>query len=161
LFAYHDDLDLCWRAALEKIKSYYIPSSIVYHPPEGYTFKWNSFKFYLLERNRQYCLLTHYTRKTYFKMLPALIMVDIGVSFYYLKKGVFLSKLKATLNILKNFGQINSTYYKIQRKRTITDRELIKIFHDDIIIPKMMDSKNNESLGNFIKKLSEITRKFL
>ena len=82
LFAYHDDLDLCWRAALEKIKSYYIPSSIVYHPPEGYTFKWNSFKFYLLERNRQYCLLTHYTRKTYFKMLPALIMVDIGVSFY-------------------------------------------------------------------------------
>ena len=161
LFAYHDDLDLCWRAALENIKSYYIPSSIVYHPPEGYTFKWNSFKFYLLERNRQYCLLTHYTRKTYFKMLPALIMVDIGVSFYYLKKGVFLSKLKATLNILKNFGQINSTYYKIQRKRTITDRELIKIFHDDIIIPKMMDSKNNESLGNFIKKLSEITRKFL
>ena len=116
LFAYHDDLDLCWRAALEKIKSYYIPSSIVYHPPEGYTFKWNSFKFYLLERNRQYCLLTHYTRKTYFKMLPALIMVDIGVSFYYLKKGVFLSKLKATLNILKNFGQINSRYYKIQRK---------------------------------------------
>ena len=51
--------------------------------------------------------------------------------------------------------------YKIQRKRTISDRELIKIFHDDIIIPKMMDSKNNESLGNFIKKLSEITRKFL
>ena len=26
LFAYHDDLDLCWRAALENIKSYYIPS---------------------------------------------------------------------------------------------------------------------------------------
>ena len=54
LFAYHDDLDLCWRAALEDIRSYYIPSSIVYHPPEGYTFKWNNFKFYLLERNRQY-----------------------------------------------------------------------------------------------------------
>ena len=48
LFAYHDDLDLCWRAALEDIKSYYIPSSIVYHPPEGFSFKWNSFKFYLL-----------------------------------------------------------------------------------------------------------------
>ena len=42
LFAYHDDLDLCWRAALEDIKSYYIPSSIVYHPPEGFSFKWNS-----------------------------------------------------------------------------------------------------------------------
>ena len=41
-------------------------------------------------------------------MLPALIMViDIGVFFYYLKKGVLLSKFKATLNILKNFSQIN------------------------------------------------------
>ena len=133
LFAYHDDLDLCWRAALENIKSYYIPSSIVYHPPEGYTFKWNSFKFYLLERNRQYCLLTHYSRGTYFKMLPALIMVDIGVFFYYLKKGVLGSKIKATLNILKNFNQINSRYKQIQNKRLISDRELIEIFDDDII----------------------------
>ena len=161
LFAYHDDLDLCWRAALENIKSYYIPSSIVYHPPEGYTFKWNSFKFYLLERNRQYCLLTHYSRVTYFKMLPALMMVDIGVFFYYLKKGVLQSKFKATLNILKNFNQINSRYKQIQNKRLISDRELIEIFDDDIIIPKMMDSKNNNSLGNFIKKLSQFTRKFL
>ena len=161
LFAYHDDLDLCWRAALENIKSYYIPSSIVYHPREGYTFKWNSFKFYLLERNRQYCLLTHYSRGTYFKMIPALIMIEIGVFFYYLKKGVLLSKFKATLSILKNFKHINSRYKKIQNKRLISDRELIKIFEDDIIIPKMMDSKNNDSLGNFIKKLSQFTRKFL
>ena len=161
LFAYHDDLDLCWRAALKNIKSYYIPSSIVYHPPEGYTFKWNSFKFYLLERNRQYCLLTHYSRTTYFKMLPALIMVDIGVFFYYLKKGVLLSKFKATLSILKNFKHINVTYKKIQNKRLISDSELIKNFDDNIIIPKMMDSKNNNSLGNLIKNLSQFTRKFL
>ena len=161
LFAYHDDLDLCWRAALKNIKSYYIPSSIVYHPPEGYTFKWNSFKFYLLERNRQYCLLTHYSRKTYFKMLPALMIIEIGVFFYYLKKGVLLSKFKATLNILKNINQINSRYKKIQNKRLISDSELIKNFDDNIIIPKMMDSKNNNSLGNLIKNLSQFTRKFL
>ena len=161
LFAYHDDLDLCWRAALKNIKSYYIPSSIVYHPPEGYTFKWNSFKFYLLERNRQYCLLTHYSRKTYFKMLPALMIIEIGVFFYYLKKGVLLSKFKATLSILKNFKHINVTYKKIQNKRLISDSELIKNFDDNIIIPKMMDSKNNNSLGNLIKNLSQFTRKFL
>tara|TARA_B100000029_G_scaffold225061_1_gene222878 strand:- start:184 stop:1227 length:1044 start_codon:yes stop_codon:yes gene_type:complete len=161
LFAYHDDLDLCWRAALEDIKSYYIPSSIVFHPSEGYTFKWNSFKFYLLERNRQYCLLTHYARGTYFKMLPALFMVEIGVFFYYLKKGVIQSKFKASFNILKNFNQINSRYNEIQKKRLVSDKELIKKFHDEIIIPKMMDGKNNESLGNFIKKLSQFTRKFI
>tara|TARA_B100000029_G_C16880672_1_gene706616 strand:- start:184 stop:468 length:285 start_codon:yes stop_codon:yes gene_type:complete len=94
-------------------------------------------------------------------MLPALVMIDIGVCFYYLRKGVFWSKIKASTNILKNFSQINSRYNEIQKRRKIADRELIKNFHDDVIIPKMMDSKNNELLGNFIKKLSQFTRKFL
>ena len=89
------------------------------------------------------------------------MIIEIGVFFYYLKKGVLLSKFKATLNILKNINQINSRYKKIQNKRLISDSELIKNFDDNIIIPKMMDSKNNDSLGNFIKKLSQFTRKFL
>ena len=113
LFAYHDDLDLCWRAAMQDIKSYYIPSSIVYHPSEGFSFKWTDFKYYLLERNRQYCILTHYSRETYYKMLPALIIVEIGVFCFYLKKGVAISKIKATCNILKNLGYINKKYKKI------------------------------------------------
>jgi len=62
---------------------------------------------------------------------------------------------------MKNFNQINSRYKKIQNKRLISDSELIKNFDDNIIIPKMMDSKNNDSLGNFIKILSQFTRKFL
>ena len=51
LFAYHDDLDLCWRGMIKGIKSFYIHKSVVYHPLEGYSFKWNSFKFFLMERN--------------------------------------------------------------------------------------------------------------
>ena len=46
LFAYHDDLDLCWRGRLKGIRSFYIHKSIIYHPLEGYSFKWNSFKFF-------------------------------------------------------------------------------------------------------------------
>ena len=70
LFAYHDDLDLCWRAAMFGISSFYVPSSVIFHPIEGYSFKWSKFKFYLMERNRQYCLLTHFTKSSYLKMLP-------------------------------------------------------------------------------------------
>ena len=94
-------------------------------------------------------------------MMPALTIIEIGVFFYYLKKGVLLSKFKATLNILKNFKHINSRYKEIQNKRLVSDRELIKIFEDDITIPKMMDSEYNNGLGNFIKNLSQFTRKFL
>ena len=160
LFAYHDDLDLCWRAALQNIKSYYIPTSIVYHPPEGFSFKWNDFKFYLLERNRQYCLLTHYSRKTYLKMLPALIVVNIGVFLYYLKKGRIISKFKADINILKNFNHINQRYKKIQNERMVSDEKLIETFEDSILVPKIMDSQKNGLFANFIKNLSRLVRKF-
>ena len=161
LFAYHDDLDLCWRAAMQDIKSYYIPTSIVYHPPEGFSFKWTAFKYYLLERNRQYCILTHYSRKTYYKMLPALIIVEIGVFLFYLKKGVAISKIRATCSILKNLGYINEKYKKIQNERIVSDKKLIKMFEDQILVPKIMDDQKNDFFGNFIKDLSRLSRRFL
>ena len=73
LFAYHDDLDLCWRASMQGIQSYYIPTSIVFHPSEGFSFKWSNFKFFLLERNRLYCLFTHYSHSTILRFLPSLV----------------------------------------------------------------------------------------
>ena len=38
LFAYHDDLDLGWRAHLEGINSWYVPKSIINHKLCGYSF---------------------------------------------------------------------------------------------------------------------------
>ena len=105
LFAYHDDLDLGWRGIQLGIKSYYVPKSVIYHPIEGYSFKWSNFKFFLLERNRQYCLLTHYNRSTYYKLVPILILVDIAVFFFYLKKGIALAKIKAHLDIVRNLNK--------------------------------------------------------
>tara|TARA_B100001146_G_scaffold121513_1_gene106704 strand:- start:153 stop:437 length:285 start_codon:yes stop_codon:yes gene_type:complete len=94
-------------------------------------------------------------------MLPALMIVEIGVFLFYLKKGVAISKIKATCNILKNLGYINKKYKKIQSERTISDKKLIKTFEDGILIPKIMDSQNNDFFGSFIKNLSSFSRRFL
>ena len=101
LFLYHDDLDLGWRAAQIGVKSYYVPLSRIYHA-ESYILKWGSQKFYWLERNRQYCLLTHYSKKTYQKMLPSLVLVDIMVWLVYLSKGFLGSKIRAHIDIIRN-----------------------------------------------------------
>jgi len=160
LFAYHDDLDLCWRAALQGIASHYVPASIVYHPPEGFSFKWSTFKYYLLERNRHYCLLTHYSRSTLYKMLPALILIDVAVLFFYLKKGMLKQKIQATLNILKNWDQIQQKYKQIQKERKIDDKTLIRNFSDQIYVPKQVSAmENNTLLNKFISKLSRSVRK--
>jgi len=41
IFLYHDDLDLGWRASQLGIKSYYVPTSLIYHA-ESYSLKWNA-----------------------------------------------------------------------------------------------------------------------
>ncbi len=162
LFAYHDDLDLCWRASMLGINSFYVPSSVIFHPIEGYSFKWSKFKFYLMERNRQYCLLTHFSKSSYFKMLPSLILVDFAVSLFYLKKGMFGTKIRTSLNILKNLTKISKKYQEIQSTRILSDKEIIKIFQDKIQVPKwVVSEESNEIFNNFLNKLSKITRSIM
>jgi GT2 family glycosyltransferase len=159
LFAYHDDLDLCWKGKLKGIKSFYIHKSIIYHPLEGYSFKWNSFKFFLMERNRLYCLNKNFSKKTIFKMLPSLILVDIAVTLFYLKKGFISEKIKANLDILKNYKHISRNHNLIQKNRIINDNEIIKKFTNKIEVPKwVIEKENNNFLNKIFENLSKISR---
>ena len=162
LFAYHDDLDLCWRAALHRIPSYYVPKSLVYHPPEGFSFKWSNFKYFLLERNRIYCILTHYSRSTYYKMIPTLILVDFAVTLFYIKRRMLGSKIRANLDILKNWNKIRQKYNEIQEIRIVSDKEMIREFKDGIQVPyQVANKRENEMFNNFLEKLAKITRKII
>lgn len=162
LFAYLDDMDLGWRALLLGIKSHYIPKSIVYHPPEGFSFKWSNYKFYLLERNRLYCLLTHYTHSTLFKMIPSLFLTELAIIVFYLKKRMFRQKINGYFDIIKNRRQIKNRYNEIQNTRTISDKEIIKNFQDRIYVPEKVEGrKNNELFNQYIESLAKITRKLI
>jgi len=159
LFAYHDDLDLCWKGKLKGIKSFYIHKSIIYHPLEGYSFKWNSFKFFLMERNRLYCLNKNFTKKTIFKMIPSLILVDIAITLFYLKKGFILEKIKANFDILKKFNQISKNHNLIQKNRIIDDNEIIEKFTNKIEVPKwVIEKENNDFLNKIFENLGKIAR---
>ena len=159
LFAFHDDLELCWRGALMGIKSFYVPTSIVYHPIEGYSFRWSPLKFKLLERNRKYCLLTLYSRSTLYKMIPALFLIDIAVLFFYISKGLVRMKISADIEILKNLKKINEKYKKNQKIRKINDSELINQFKNEVIVPQwVIKDKTNSLFNKFLIILSKITR---
>jgi GT2 family glycosyltransferase len=158
LQVYHDDLDLGWRGKHIGIKSYYIPTSIVYHAG-SYHYKWSPLKFYLLERNRHYCLLTHYSKKTFYKLLPSLILIEILVFFYFLRKGLFKEKIKAYVNILQNRKQISKKYHDLENKKTIPDSTTIKNFPDEIFITSEIggnfSSKMFNSILSFFSKISK------
>jgi len=149
LFLYHDDLDLGWRAAQIGIKSYYVPNSVIYHA-ESYSLKWSSKKFFWLERNRRYCIMTHYSKDTCKKMQISLILVEMMVWLFYLSKGFLSAKIRAELDIIKNKDQITSRYKELESKKLVSDKELIKLFPDEIFVPKNVSGKIGSRVFNSI-----------
>lgn len=149
LFLYHDDLDLGWRAAQMGIKSFFVPRSIIYHA-ESPNLKWTSKKFYWLERNRKYCLLTHYSKDTYRKMSFSLFLIDIIIWIFYISKGFIIVKIKAEFDILKNRNLIQKKYEEIEMKKVILDRDIIKMFSDKIFVPQSVTSSRINKLFNYI-----------
>jgi len=159
LFLYHDDLDLGWRASQIGINSYYVPKSKIYHV-ESYSLKWSAKKFYWLERNRKYCLLTHYSKKTYAKMLPSLLLVDFFVWFFYLSKGFVGAKIKADLDILRNKKSIEKKYKELESKKIVPDEELVKKFPDEIFVPvDVTEGSVNRRFNSILSRLSKRAKK--
>jgi hypothetical protein len=155
LFLYMDDLDLGWRGAQIGIKSFYVPTSSIYHA-EGSGIRWSSKKIFWLERNRKYCLLTHLSKKTFFLMLPSLMLVDFFVFLFCLRKGFTIAKIKAELNILKNFNIILKKHNEIESKKLIPDMTIIKNFTDNIFLPQNLTKTQNE--GIFLRYFSKLSR---
>ena len=159
LFLYHDDLDLGWRAAQIGINSYYVPKSKIFHA-ESYSLKWSAKKFYWLERNRKYCLKTHYSKDTYKKMSFSLMLVDLSIWIFYISKGFLNAKIRAELDILKNKKIIENKYLELEKKKIISDKELIEKFPDEIFVPtnvseQSLNKKFNSLLTRLSKKVKE------
>ena len=159
LFLYHDDLDLGWRAAQIGINSYYVPKSKIFHV-ESYSLKWSSKKFYWLERNRKYCLLTHYSKKTYEQMRFSLMLVDLFVWAFYFSKGFLGVKIRAELDIRRNKKIIEKKYIELENKKIIPDIELIKNFPDEIFVPTNVSQQSlNLKFNSILTKLSKKVKK--
>ena len=155
LFLYHDDLDLGWRAAHLGIKSYYVPLATIYHA-ESYSLKWSSKKFYWLERNRKYCILTHYSKDTYKKMRPYLRQVEFMVWLFYLSKRFLGTKIRAELDIRKNRKHILEKYQELESKKIVSDHELLKTFPDEIFVPKNVSGTiGSRTFNSVLTRLSK------
>ena len=127
---------------------------------ESYSLKWSAKKFYWLERNRKYCLLTHYSKETYEKMRFSLALVDLFVWAFYFSKGFLGAKIKAEIEIKKNKEHILRKYQELEDKKIITDKELIKNFPDKIFVPTNVSQESmNQTFNSVLAKLSKKFKK--
>jgi len=161
IFLYLDDLDLGWRGQQIGIKSYYVPNITIFHVG-SYNYKWSAMKFFWLERNRHYCILTHVSKNTLIKMIPALILVEIMMIVFYSIKGYGKMKIKAYFQILKNIKHIKRKHNELNKKRTVSDKEIMKKFSDKVFIPNQISNDVTIKIFNGILCiLSKYTKKII
>ncbi len=136
LYMYHDDIDIGWKAKLAGYKIVLAPKSIVYHK---YSFKRSARMVYYMERNRYIIVFTFYKFFTILLILPALIIMDLGLLLFSIFSGWLGQKLKVYGYFLKpgSWIKIYHNRQKIKKIRKIGDRQIIKNFSGQILFQEI------------------------
>ncbi len=123
---YNEDQDLGWRLWLSGYKIVLAPTALVYH---RYEFSRSISKYYYMDRNRILAILKNYHWLTLLLIIPAGIVMELGLAFFALKSGWFKKKLAVWGYFLNPFHwvYIIKARNSIQKKRTLKEKEIVKM----------------------------------
>lgn len=130
-FMYHDDLEICYKARLLEYRIAIAPKASMFHK---YEFGRNKHKFYYMERNRFLFILQFFECSTLFLILPAFIVMELGVLYYAFRNGWLSAKWKAYSYFLDP-GNRNALYSKRkiwQKRRKVRDLQTMRDFSSKI-----------------------------
>ncbi len=155
---YNEDQDLGWRIWLRGYKCVLSLNSVVYHK---YEFSKSISKYYFMDRNRIITSLKNYKTISLILLLPAFLLMELGLLFFSIFNGWFIKKIRVYLYFLNPFSwfYILRERRKIQKNRKINDSELLKIISGKISYQEV-DSIFLK-LGNFFLSVYFIFFKFL
>ena len=143
LFLYYDDVNLCWRAQLAGRRVVYCPRATVTH---GYEFSGRGGKWFLLERNRLYTVLSHYEARTLALLAPLLLATEAGILAAAAGGGWLTEKLRAYASLWRMRRELLAQRRRVQASRRRSDAELMALFDDRLdsaLMPKAATSVAN------------------
>jgi len=117
-FAYHEDVDLAWRARLLRWRCLYNPRAIVYHIHSATGTEGSPFKNYLLGRNKVWTVAKNYPIPELFFYLPIIISYDLAAVLFHLAKGD-ASPLKGRVAGLLGLSKALRKRWEIQSRRRV------------------------------------------
>jgi len=147
-FLYHEDLEYTLRLKSIGFKSVVVPKSIFYHK---YSFSRNQDKFYYIERNRYGVMLIYFRWPTLVLLFPMALILDLGLLLFAWKTGWLKEKLATYKYWLKksSWKLWLGKRRKIQAKRTVTDRTLLKLAVGRVVFEeKSIDNPLLRYVGN-------------
>jgi GT2 family glycosyltransferase len=129
MFAYSEDLDLCWRLRLMGYKIQSCPRAILIHRLSA-SWKKSMKSLYLAHRNFLRASLKNYSAKNLLKHIPPFIMTSLFFGLFaslLSKNGAFL--LSVTKSLLHNILKFNSTLKArqiVQNTRNVSDNVVLE-----------------------------------
>ncbi len=146
-FAYHEDVDLAWRARSRGWRCMYSPRAVVYHVHSGTGMEGSAFKNRLLGRNKIWTMVKNYPSPHIFLFLPLIAFYDLATTFYGLLKRQDASPLRGRLASLGLLRQMLRKRQEIQRKRTSSEFPWLSPLADPVTM-----SRRFERLQSFITR---------
>ncbi len=126
-FLYYDDADLGWRARIAGLRVLYCPQATVRH---HYEFARRGRKWFYLERNRLFSVLSNYEMRTLLLLAPLLLAAELGLLAVAALQGWLGQKLRAYGSIVTLRGELRSHRRVVQGSRRCGDGELLAFFED-------------------------------
>lgn len=137
---YNEDQDLGWRVWLAGFSCVLANEAVVYHK---YEFSRSITKYYWMDRNRIIAILKNYHILTLLLILPAFLVMEIGLILFSWKSGWWPEKKKVWLYFIKprTWLYLWRARRESQRLRQVKDSDIIKLFAGTIWYQEVDDWK--------------------
>jgi GT2 family glycosyltransferase len=124
-FMYVDDTDLAWRMRLCGLRVRYCPEAVVVH---DYEFDKGAHKWFYLERNRAWALLSNLRLRTLVLLAPALLGVEAMVMFRAVSEGWLREKARAWVSLFAQIRRLLRWRRFVQITRNVSDYRVMGRF---------------------------------
>jgi GT2 family glycosyltransferase len=124
-FLYVDDTDLAWRIRLSGGRVRYCPEAVVVH---DYEFDKGARKWFYLERNRIWALLSNLQLRTLVLLAPVLLGTEVVVLARAAREGWLRQKLRAWGSLLVQAPELLRWRRRVQAARLVPDGRVLALF---------------------------------
>jgi GT2 family glycosyltransferase len=121
-FLYHEDVELCLRMLLTGWDVIFQPAATVTH---DYDFDRGAEKWFYLERNRAWTILTLYSERTLVLLLPLLLATEVFIAFRSLREGWWPQKRRAWQAVWAERRALRQRREDVQAMRQRSDAWLL------------------------------------
>jgi len=128
-FMYVDDTDLAWRMRLSGRRVRYCPAAVVVH---DYEFEKGAHKWFYLERNRSWALLSNLGPLALALLAPALLITEAVVVARAISDGWLTEKARAWVSLFAQTPQLIRWRRSVQLTRSVSDYWVLSKFSGGI-----------------------------